>query len=282
MGGRRFKVAGGYSLAEVARLLALRPRQVRTFVQAGFLTPRRDERGEARFSFQDLVVLRTAKDLAAHLPARRLKRALKKLKAQLPLGRPLATVRITAVGGRLFVQDGDAAWEPESGQAVLSFAVQEIISRAAPLARRAAAAARDQEEELAAEDWYALACELEAVTPPAARDAYRRALELDPAHVDAHINLGRLLHEVRELTAAVVHYEMALALRPKDATALYNLGVAKEDLGEPAQALAAYEQAITADPDLSDAYYNAAQLLEKLGKPRLALRYLQKYRALIA
>jgi len=52
--------------------------------------------------------------------------------------------------------------------------------RAAPLARRRAAAARRVEEDLDAEQWFALGLELEVSEADEARDAYRRALELDP------------------------------------------------------------------------------------------------------
>ncbi len=69
--------------------------QVRSYARAGFLEPDRGSRGEYRFSFQDLVLLRTAKGLmAARIPPRKVRRALCKLKRQLPSGRPLSGVQI--------------------------------------------------------------------------------------------------------------------------------------------------------------------------------------------
>ncbi|MGH7806347.1 MAG: MerR family transcriptional regulator, partial [Candidatus Binatia bacterium] len=53
----------GYTARDVAKLLALSIGQVRSFVRAGFLVPERGPRGEFRFTFQDLVLLRTAKEL---------------------------------------------------------------------------------------------------------------------------------------------------------------------------------------------------------------------------
>ncbi len=272
----------GYAAKDVARLLGLSPTQVRAFARSGFLRPDRASRGEFRFSFPDLVLLRAAKGLAdARIPARRIARALRKLREQLPAGRPLSAVRITAEGDRVVVHDGATAWNPESGQLVLDFAVSELASRAAPLARRNAQAAREAEAELGADEWYDLGFDLEAVDVAEARDAYRRALELDPHHADAHVNLGRLLQEGGEPAQAASHYLLALAVRAKDATAWFNLGIALEDLKKRSDAIKAYEQAIGIEPALADAWFNLSRLYEAAGKRAAALRSLSKYRVLI-
>src|SRR2546426_1106105 len=94
----------GYSSRDVARLLSLTVAQVRGFARDGFLTPApgRGARRKLQFSFQDLVILRTAKALvAARIPARRIRRALKTLRQQLPRGRSLAELRIVAEGDRI-------------------------------------------------------------------------------------------------------------------------------------------------------------------------------------
>ena len=112
----------GYGAQEVAKMLGLSLGQVRAWVRAGFLEPERGPRGELRFSFQDLVLLRTAKGLvAAHVPSRRVRQALARLKHQLPSGRPLTAVRILADGKRIIARDGRELWNPESGQALLDF-----------------------------------------------------------------------------------------------------------------------------------------------------------------
>jgi len=272
----------GYAAKDVAKLLGLTPTQVRAFARSGFLRPDRGPRGEPRFSFPDLVLLKAAKGLAdARIPARRIAGALRTLRQQLPAGRPLSAVRITAEGERIVVHDGPTAWNPESGQLVLDFQVAELASRAAPLARRAAQAARDAEAGLGADEWYDLGFDLEAVDVAEARDAYRRALELDPHHADAHVNLGRLLQEGGEPGQAASHYLLALAVRAKDATAWFNLGIALEDLKRRFDAIKAYEQAIGVDPALADAYFNLSRLYEAGGKRAAALRSLSKYRVLI-
>jgi tetratricopeptide (TPR) repeat protein len=271
----------GYAAKDVAKLLGLSLPQVRALARSGFLSPHRGPRGEYRFSFPDLVLLRAAKGLAsARVPARRIRRSLRRLRQQLPAGRPLSTVRITAEGENVVVRDGSTAWNPESGQLQLDFAVAELASRAAPLARQAAQAARDAEEELGADEWYDLGFDLEAVDVAEARDAYRRALELEPHHADAHVNLGRLLQESGDAGQAVSHYLLALADRAKHATAWFNLGIALEDLRRRSDAIKAYEQAIAAQPTLADAYFNLSRLYEQAGKRAAALRSLSRYRLL--
>ncbi|HTP29506.1 MAG TPA: tetratricopeptide repeat protein [Anaeromyxobacteraceae bacterium] len=271
----------GYSARDAARLVGLTVAQVRAFARDGFLTPSRGPRGSLSFSFQDLVILRTAKGLAAaRIPARRIHRALRRLKAQLPRGRSLAELRIGADGERIVVSDGETTWSVDSGQTQLDFAVADLASRAAPLARRTARAAQAAEGEMDAADWYELGLELEAVAPLEARDAYRRALERDTHHADAHVNLGRLLQEQGMVEEAERHYRAALREQPENATAAFNLGIALEDLGRPGDAIEAYRLALAAAPKLADAHYNVARLYEKTGKRAAALRHLSIYRRL--
>ncbi|HMA42498.1 MAG TPA: tetratricopeptide repeat protein [Gemmatimonadales bacterium] len=271
----------GYTTEEVARLLGLSPAQIRSYTRSGFLSPARSARGELRFSFQDLVLLKAAKGLmAARVPAVKVRGSLRRLKQQLPRGRALSELRITAEGHRVVARDGAVAWNPESGQLVLDFDVATLAQRAAPLARRQAAAARRVEDEFEADDWFALGLELEVSEPDEARDAYRRALELDPHHADAHVNLGRLLVESDRAEEAETHFRAVVADQPDHATAWFNLGIALEDRRRPNDAVKAYEQAITADRRLADAHFNLARLYEQAGKRAAALRHLSKYRLL--
>src|ERR1700716_3821880 len=139
---------GGYGAREVAKMLGLSVGQVRAYVRAGFPEPTRGPRGELRFSFQDLVLLRTAQGLvSARIAPRRVRSALRKLKEELPEGRPLRGVHIRAVGDRIVVGDGQARWSPESGQVLFDFGAHELARKVAPLHLRA-------REGGGAVDWY--------------------------------------------------------------------------------------------------------------------------------
>jgi Flp pilus assembly protein TadD len=252
--------------------------EVRRLARAGFLAPGRGQRRELRFSFQDLVLLRTAAGLVhARVPRARVRRALRRLRAQLPEGRPLTGVRVAAEGAHVVVQDGGARWHPETGQALLPFDMQ-LARRVAPLVR-AAALARNPAP-LDAEAWYRWGCGLEDTAPAEARDAYRRALALDGGHGGAHLNLGRLLHERGDPRAAELHYRLAAESSAHRGLAAFNLGVALEDQGLTDEALLAYARAIEADGAIADAHHNAARLLERLGRREDALRHLAEYRRL--
>ena len=265
-----------YTVREVATMLGLSPAQIRAFASDGFVDPERGTRGELRFGFKDLVVLRTASELAAaQIPQRKVRRVLKRLRDQLPAHRSLAGMRIAADGDRVIVSDGRATWNPESGQALLNFDVDEIEAKTASLPRTQV---RDEPD---AEDWYDLGCDLELSSAEEARAAYEKVLQLDPDHVDAHVNLGRLLHEDGAPAAAEKHYRVALDLDPEHETAAFNLGVALEDLGRLRDAVQAYERAIGVDPDNADAHFNLAGIYERRGEKAAALRHLKDYRRLI-
>src|SRR5262249_36804699 len=176
----------GYTTREVAELIGVTPAKVRAFARAGFVSARRETK-QYRFSFQDIVLLRAAKSLeSAQIHPRKVRRALRALRDALPAHRSLAGLRISAAGDEVVVQDAHSSWHPEAGQSTFDFTTAELASEATPLVR----AAVDRAEESDAEEWLALALDLESVgVIDEARRAYEQALEIDPAHVQAHINL---------------------------------------------------------------------------------------------
>jgi len=233
-----------YGVRDVERLLRLSRATIRSLVTAGLLSPSRGPRNSLRFSFQDLVVLRTAQALVkARVPLRRLARAMKEMR------------RVA-----------------ESGQYALDFGAEP-----ARAAFRVVAPARPAPD---ADDWFENAMALEDEDIAAAVRAYGRALAADPAHLDARINLGWLLHEVGMMKEAEKIYRTAPKSVAADPLLLHNLGVLLEDQRRPREAIAVYEAAVRADPSLADGHYNLALLFEKLGKGREAIRHMSQYRRL--
>jgi tetratricopeptide (TPR) repeat protein len=265
-----------YSVADVEKLLRIPRSTIRALVKAGFVAPARGARQAWQFSFQDLIVLRTAQALAAaRVPPARITRSLKALRRQLPDQMPLSGLSIGAVGDQVVVRDGAAQRRVDSGQYLLAF-------EGNPQAGALSVVERPQPPRPAeTTDWYERALALEADDPEGAIEAYGKAIESEPARLAARINLGRLLHDTGKLARAERAYRDALALGGgDDATLLYNLAVLLEDLDRRADALEAYKAALRADPALVDAHYNVALLYEKLKRPREALRHMAQYRRL--
>lgn len=272
----------GYSTREVAELLHIPENRVRAFARAGFLEPQRGARQAFRFSFQDIVLLRTARDLEdAEIAPRRVFAALRALREQLPADRSLAAVRIVAVGDEVVVRDAAAAWAPDTGQAVIDFDVATLAAEAAPMIRHAAQAARSEDDH-DAEAWFGTGVDLELVGDIAgAAQAYEHALDHDNHHCGARINLGRLHHDAGRLAEAEHLYREATDADEASALAWFNLGVVLEDQNRHEAAREAYEKALVSDSGLADAHFNLSRICERLNKPSLALKHLVRYRALI-
>lgn len=258
-----------YGVREVEKLLQLPRSTIRSLVAAGFVAPSRGPRNAWRFSFQDLIALRTAQALvAARLPARRILQSLRALRRRLPQAMPLSGLSIAAAGDRVVVREGASRWQAESGQYLLGFegdpsAGSLSVFQAKPQTR-----------------WLAQAEDLEESDSVAAIDAYRRAIADEPAHVEARINLGRLLHNTGRLAQAEAVYREAIETCGNDALLLFNFGVLLDDMKRKEEAAKAYEEALRTDPAFADCCYNLALICEELGRRRDAIRHMARYRKL--
>lgn len=278
------ETAQTWGVREVAQLLGLSASRVRSLARAGFLSPERDARGELRFGFRDVVLLRRVQELPeGRVTPRRLRRALTRLRAALPPDRDLTELGLATAAGELVVRERGCLWSPESGQMVFDFAaLRETGNGAGRVVRLASRRGEpDAPPERDAASWFRLGCELEGSDRERARTAYERALQLDPDHVDAHVNLGCLLHEIGELAGAEACYRAALALRPADVTARFDLAVVLEDRGRDDEARAAYEACVELDPGCAEAHFNLARLAERAGDDEAAVRHLVAYRRLV-
>ena len=264
-----------YGVRDVEKLLRLPRSTIRSLIAAGFVTPARGARNAWLFSFQDLIVLRTAQALAtANIPHRRIVRSLKDLRSRLPETMPLSGLSIGAIADQVVVREGGNRWQAESGQYVLAF---EGDPAAGSLRVIEAPSATTQDEQ---DNAHAEGIALERSDSAAALRAYDRAIAADPMRVDARINRGRLLHELDRFEEAAQTYRDAIAAGADNALLHYNLGVLFDDMERKAEAAQAYETALLADPRMADAHYNLALLYEELEKPQQAIRHMAQYRKL--
>ncbi len=222
-----------HGVREVQKMLRLSRSTIRTLVRAGFVSPTRGPRNALQFSFQDLIVLRTAQALvAANVSTRRIARSMKELRRHLPESMPLSGLSIAADADRVVVREGGSRWRADSGQYLLAFEGSPSDGSLSVLERPAPAA--------------------EAPT--------------------SYIERGSALHEAGRLDEAERAYREGLAACGDHPLLLFNLGVVLEDLGRQEDAVAVYERALGIDGAFADCHYNAALLYEALGKPQKAIR----------
>ena len=286
-----------YTLREIQAMLGISRSAIASLMAAGFVSPGRGRRREYRFTFQDVVMLRTAHSLReAQIPGRKILRSLRRLRDSLPSELPLSGLRITAAGNELAVRHGDSQWQVDTGQLLLDFEVRpsgasvSVLSKPLAESRDAAAgtpAPGTPDEEATTPSgadapayWFGRGAELEDDDPAAAEAAYRKALAFDPGFADAYVNLGVLLGAGGRGIEAISLYRTALAHCPDEPLLHFNLAVALEDHGQPTAALASYEKCLELSGDFSDAHYNAALLCEKLGQESKAIKHFSAVRRL--
>lgn len=269
-----------YSLKGIQSMLGLSRAVVSQLIAAGFVTPSRGRRREYRFTFQDVVLLRTAHGLqAAHIPARRIVRSLQRLRSQLPEQLPLTGLRITAVGNEVAVREGDQRWAAESGQLLFDFELVPPERGKTPSQRPIEVRSEPLPDDTARE-LFDRAARVESSAPAEAERLYREAIRLAPDVPDAYLNLGVMLIDSGRSAEAVRLLRQAVDRCAAEALLHYNLGVAHEELKQPAQALASYQKSLELSPRMADAHYNAARLHEALGHATQAIRHYSEYRRL--
>lgn len=287
-----------YTLREIQAMLGISRSAISSLMAAGFVSPGRGRRREYRFTFQDVVILRTAHGLReAQIPGRKILRSLRRLRETLPAELPLSGLRITAEGNELAVRTGDTRWDVDSGQLLLDFEVRpsgssvNLLSKAPaapgettasgpPTGKGGAAAGESASAVQDSAAWFEHGARLEGSDPPAAEAAYRKAIAYAPASADAYLNLGCLLCDARRGEEAAELYREALQHCPDEALLHFNLAIALEDQGKPAEALGRYEKCLELSPDFSDAHYNAALLCERLGHASKAIQHFSAVRRL--
>jgi len=266
-----------YGVRDVERLLGLPRSTIRALIGAGFVAPARGARNNWLFSFQDLIVLRTAQALSnANVSPRRIMKSLKELRRHLPDTMPLSGLRIGAIADRVVVREAGRQWQAESGQYLLAFEGDPEQGSLSVIEQPPARTALNDDVP------FAEAVALEGDDVDAAIRAYERAIAADPAHLDARVNLGRLLHESGRVQLAGRVYREAIAACGNDPVLWFNYGVLLDDLGGKREAIGAYEAALRADPQMADAHFNLALLYEQLKKPKDAIRHMAQYRKLTA
>ncbi len=295
-----------YSVRDAARLFGLTESRLRYWIQAGFLRPSMRQGGRFYYTFGDLVGIKAAVELlGAGIPMVRVRRALDGLRGALPARvAPTSRLRVLSDGETLVVVDDGAAYEPHTGQLVMSFALSSLSGQLARLGSVRDEAPESQTATGTGSAPHAVDSSWDTTEPNRAPSSYqqflagcsaeesgdielaercyRRALELEPSLAAAHTNLGNLAHRRGAVDEARRAYQRALDLDPDQPEARFNLANLLDEVGETDLALAELLAVCSRHPAFADAHYNLGLLLYRLGSLNRARHHLGEYLALDA
>ena len=105
--------------------------------------------------------------------------------------------------------------------------------------------------------------DLETASPEDARDAYTRAIALDPRHAAARVNLGRMHQEAGRAAEAATEYRAALRLAAEACDRRVQPRHRPRGSRPHSEAIDAYRKALDADQEFADAHFNLSRLYEQ-------------------
>ena len=102
---------------------------------------------------------------------------------------------------------------------------------------------------------------------------FSEAARLDPSLAAAHYNLGRFFFETGKYEEADRELQTAIRLRPDDAGAIYFLALTAKQENQPERSTALLEKVVAAQPDNADAQYLLGQNMEHSGEHLAAVQH---------
>lgn len=260
-----------YTRGDVRRMLGVSEQQLRSWERHGLIP------GVATFSFSDLIALKTLQKLRENrVPPRKIGRALTALKKKLShVEHPLSELKIFSDGRTITVQIAGQKMEALTGQLLFNFDTSELGS----LKSFSPKPAYDRGSERQAESYFQKGLALEETGAPIeeAVQAYKQALELNPAAAGALVNLGTIYYRQRKYQEAEQHYVKAIEVDSNYPLAHYNLGNLYDEQGDLTRAEHHYNTALRLNPNYADAHFNLALLSERCGDFLKAVRHWKSY-----
>jgi tetratricopeptide (TPR) repeat protein len=250
-----------YTRKEAGRISGVDAARLRYWERLQLVRPKA-RWGERFYSFGDLVAIGTLKRLTGkRIPARRVRRAIELVEQQFgqaPL--PLEALRLLEQGRDVLVVPPGlpGPFNPFKQQWTLPFESPFLPAKPHAMAS------------LTPEQLFESALDCESEYLPEAVSNYRRALELAPDWVEAHINLGVALYQLRKTEECQAEFQAAVDLDPLNGIAQYNLGCVLEEEGRIEEAIEHLSRAARAMPAHPDVHFNLALAYEKRGDIKLA------------
>jgi len=267
-----------FSRKEVCRLFDLSEGRLRYWDQSGFLSPSAHEGRRRRYTFQDLISVRSAKTLIeSGVSLQRARRIIADLRDKLPRStHPLRQLRIKGDARTVIIVEDGHELDADSGQVLLDFAVSsledEIVSQLPGRSQR-------KQARRTAYEWYLEGCRLDEdeSSLSLAEEAYHKAIHLDPSLANAYTNLGNLRYRSGASGDAKILYRKAIEVDLDQPEAHYNLGFLEFEDGNLAEAQRCFQRAVKLDPTFADAHFNLAMTLYRLDEDDEARAHWRRY-----
>jgi tetratricopeptide (TPR) repeat protein len=262
---------GTFSTRAAARILAVSPDRIRYWVKRRLINPTAMLGRKYRFAFNDLLVMRLAKELLTdrrHLEP--IQRCFQRAREFVAPGRPVTSLKLLNDEGRIVVSEGGLLIEADTGQLLLDFRRERpkglVEERFGP------ARVRERFEEarrVAEED------------PLRALTIYSELVGREPGNFEAHMRLATLLERDGDLKGALRHLLGAAAIVPASSDVHLRLGVLYRRRGEQHLALMSLLRALECDPTAVEAHRNLAEIYDAMGRKRDAQKHLSALHHLI-
>ena len=102
---------------------------------------------------------------------------------------------------------------------------------------------------------------------------YTEILEIDPNHVQTHVNLVAVYGQLGDYERSGFHFEQSVGMDASISEAHYNHGVSRHFAGEFEAAVEAFRRALELNPLHADSHSNLGTSLEALGREAEAARH---------
>ena len=266
-GGR----ADTFSTRAAARILAVSPERIRYWVKRNLVRPAGTRGRNYRFAFNDLLVMRMAKELLQDRHyLETIQRTLDRVRSLVDPGRPLHSLKLVNDDGRIVVSDGGVMIEADSGQIILDFRRGRQTGKVEEGFGAARVRERFEEARRVAED-----------DPLKALTIYSELVGREPGNFEAHMRLATLMDRENDLAGALRHLLGAAAIMPANAEVHLKLGLLYRKREELQHALLSCLRCLECDPSNVEAHRNAAELYEATGRKREAQKHLGAIHRLI-
>jgi tetratricopeptide (TPR) repeat protein len=105
---------------------------------------------------------------------------------------------------------------------------------------------------------------------------FLRAVEIDPSHRDAHLNLIKQYWAKGDSVNAEKHFAICYRIGKSEGLKLYREGLQQEEQKNDREALALYQRSLKACPVLTEAYFRIAEIHRRSGNITAAIRALEE------